>query len=119
MAKRKPPAPGRGPSRSPAPPAGSSDRPAAQTGSAYVRHLLATGTPPEARVKGWVAAMITGGVDKVPKAELVTRYGAALRAECRQAGFEPHCDRPLRAQSTAAQQAARQWAQRLLHEHSY
>ena len=90
-----------------------------QTGSAYVRYLLALGVPPSGRVTGWVAAMATLGADNVPKAELVTRYGAALRAECRQAGFEPHCDRPLRAQSTAAQQAARQWAQRLLHEHSY
>ena len=72
-----------------------------------------------AAVRGWVQAMATLGADNVPKAELIRRYGAALRADCRAAGFEPHCDIPIRQQSPEAQRAAATWARHLLDEHTY
>ena len=96
-----------------------SEEPAASTGSAYIRHLLAIGEPPEARCHGWVAAMATLGADNVPKAELIRRYGDALRAECRASGFAPAYDIPIRKQSAEAQRAAATWARHLLDEHTY
>ena len=76
----------------------------------FIRVWLATGEPPTARVSGWVAALAPGGADNKPIAQLVAKYGAALRRECAAAGFVPHCDRPLRRQSPAAQAAAQRWA---------
>lgn len=63
--------------------------------------------------------MCTSGADNVADAELVQRYGDALRAECAVAGFQPACDLALRKQSTAARYAATQWAARVLAERRY
>jgi hypothetical protein len=89
------------------------------TASPYVRHLLAIGREPPShvRVQGWVEALLPYGRDNLPKAELVARYGEALRHEC--VGFQPACDCALAKQSPAARAAARRWAARLVAESSY
>ena len=83
--------------------------------SPFVRYWLAIGKPPDGRVRGWVAAL----ADDVPLTALVERYGGEVRRECAAHGFTPACDQPLARQPTAARQAAKQWAARVLSEGTY
>ena len=59
-----------------------------QTGSPYVRLELATGHK-HYGARGWVKREATGEDDNVSVDVLIQRYGATLRLECQQAGFEP------------------------------
>ena len=85
--------------------------------SPFVCVYLGIGAFPEQRVHGWVAFF--SGDDDVPKAELVERFGDALRVECAAAGFVPDCDLALRKQSAAAREAATQWAAAVVKEGAY
>ena len=81
--------------------------------SPYIRITLAMGRPPRGRIRGWVAAMVTGGTDNVSEVELIARHGESLRVECADAGFVPQFDQPIAKQSPAARQAAAHWAERV------
>ena len=93
--------------------------PAEAVGSPFVRVWLAMGEAPAGRIRGWVSAWSTGGVDNKPVPELLQRYGASLRRECALAGFTPNCDVPLHRTSADAQAAARQWATKVTREGAY